>query len=299
MITNADFLNRILEKVLTAADLTSLGLKLFPDKIPSKQIFKSEEKELAYIGVAHKKDPESDTLTIIKSVLNDFTPDFIFVEGFQNIKVAISDLTRILDEKIQKYGEEEYKNRMVRMHGEAIYLILYALINKIDLDTIEGSKEEETLYLFSFGYSCNEIFLKYCLRTLSSFHRILTTGYCTEVNFQKHLKPTIELLQKCKIFNESTLEYSKFVELFKQFIGVDFDVADKVSYQSFTSAVIDIHRPSIRFNQQSQKLAELRDRVAITKIYNALKTHNKVLVVMGATHLVLQEKAIQLIFDDF
>lgn len=266
--------------------------------VPYKPIFRKGDKALAYIGLHHTRDPESEAIKLINQTINEFQPELILFESQQNINDFRQEAIENISGDIQKYGWYTVALNAVKNQGENFYLLVLAIHKNIAFDTIEGSKKDEIAYLLKKGYTKNQIFFSYCIGVLLNFHRTKAESLRTKEYFIKLLQRTLDDLVKNTDWLKYDFSYNHFRKLYKKFVDFDFDITDERSYKNFASyCLIDQGDVWEIFNKLNADNIRSRDRNCVKRIYEALQTHNRVMAVMGITHPMLQQPAIREIFE--
>lgn len=267
--------------------------------IPYIPLFKTGNKMLQYVGIYHTKNPENEAIKVIEEKLKSFKPDFVLFEGMQNFNDFEDSLRKRVKKRIENLGWDEWRQKCIQLDGENLYTMYHCLAKGIECKSIEPTKKQVTDFLLEKGYSKDEILFNMCLHILVDFNRIENDNHTqNEHNFIRLLQARLDDYKENVTWDNYNYSYSQFQKLYKSFTDKEFDIKDKETYQKYRSHELSGDDKDINyFTQMNIDYCYCRDTEAVKKIYLALQKYNKVMVVMGLKHSVLQQPGIRAIFE--
>ncbi len=224
---------------------------------------------LLYFGAKHTHDPKDVQVLQIENLWKEFHPDIAFFEGADpenKNPVVIKSV-----EEISQYGEPSLVTFLARRDG-------------VQVHTLEPAKTDEITLLFSRKYTPEQVKLFYVLRQIPQFrngkHNETMETYTQNVIGGLSLRPELKGAPRNLLeFEESC------ARLFPQ-------MSDwrETPQEWFDPALL---KPLTYLNTVSRELSEFRDRHMVKLITEELKQGKRVFAVVGASHVVMQERALR------
>ncbi len=238
-------------------------------RLPKIIKLNGEGKGLVYIGTYHTNNPVDSMFTIIEKEFLSLNPDFVLHEGGNNWPIyADADSTK-------------------RISGEPGYTIWLAKKNNIRYASLEPKEQAEYEHLSSL-YDYRKVLLMYICRQVDQQQRFHASNPMTIEEFERNMNYFLEMMKGNGIKipeNESTFNFWK--GYYESFFGepLVFGKFDPSVYypNQFKTELNDINRSSDVFRNQTM----------VENIMNALDNNNRVLVVVGGGHLIVQEKKVR------
>jgi hypothetical protein len=257
--------------------------KDFLDKAFFKEIFKTNQKQLMYLGVLHIRDPDSEQIKAIHDNLKEFEPDCIVYEQYirpqswvdlreARIKNVLINET-IIDKLITTYGESGYADYLGRKSNASTVMI-------------EPTGEEIFDHLLKY-YKKEAIFLYHCLKFLKANNQKLKgKPGALEEFFARHAEEYNPLL-----YTKTGIEITKenFSYYYKKILNHQLSVYSVGLWQ-----FMNVNKFNYFITQKIAK-TELyfRDTKVLEGIYELTKKYDKIAVVYGNTHYLSQRKVIK------
>lgn len=242
-------------------------------------------KSLRYFGSPHRRDPHDPIFLEIEEAFKDFKPDVVLVEGRQSLKGPSSALNSKLrqlsrDEAIERHGER----------GPAMQLALEAGIPWL---SPEPSDDKLYPYLEAQGFSRDEIFAWDVIHILPQYRRQMRKN-----GFREYVQPFIDTLQTSTRWHNFDYSYDRAIKLVEQIIGRPVDVENEPDPVALVHPVPRPDRPAQTvLNRVNRAFSTFRDREIIKFIAGVLKDYDRVFIVYGASHAVMQEPALRKLFS--
>ena len=232
---------------------------------------KNNNKHLVYYGAKHSFNPADSMFKEIEKRFNDLKPDIAFNEGGNEWPI-IND-----------------RDSTIKLTGDPGFIRYLCRKNNVQVVSIDPSERLEYEHLLT-KYKKLDVLLMYFCRQIDQLQHqvdISDAFFIKNMNgFLSDLKSqgmplTVEEIQ----FNFIKSYYEKFFNL--EFNWKEFDPAN---YQPIYSKTL--------LNEICRESTYFRDRFIINRIEVTLKTKDKIFVVMGGSHLVIQEPVLRFIMDE-
>jgi len=238
-------------------------------------------KFLFYFGSPHIKDPRSLIFSQIQSAFEKAKPDLVLVEG-----VNARDNREAVNEKAKSVSQDE----AIEMAGESGFTLRLAITNKIDWDSPEPSNKTLYSYLLEQGFARENIFAWEVMQMLSQYQRHLKRG-----GFKEFIAPYIERFKKQTGWLDFNYAYDQALKIAEGIIGRKIEVETETNSPDFTDPTPWPDRKDRQTVLNKISVAEslLRDRFMIEEIIKALERYNRLFIVYGASHAVMQEPALR------
>ena len=224
-------------------------------------------KRLTYFGANHSNNPADTMFDDIERKFTELRPQIAFNEG-GNWPI--------------------YNNRdsTIRFSGEPGFLRLLCKINNVRVQSIEPPDSLEVNYLLN-RFKREDVLLMYFVRQLDQLIR----ENVKDIESEKQIMMFIQTLNR-KGFNLTGNErnHKYFISLYENFYQKPFD---KKTFDPTTFWPI---YDKTLLNKISSESSYFRDRYAIQEIEKALKKYDRVFVIMGGSHLVVQEPILRYLF---
>ena len=249
---------------------------------------KKGDKELAYFGAEHSNDISNPQFERLQKKFEEIKPDIVFVEGIDWLDER-KDFART---RIEETSIEDLTTGL----GEPGYALKLAVDAGADFSSPEPKYQNEITALIEKGFSKDEVFTFYIYRQIEQYYRSQITNKPIEEYLKEYLDE-IETKTKWEHFDYSL---NHLEEVGRQVWGEKADIHNpEYAPQRITPTPgeygDDMQTVIMKVAQESN---QFRNAYMIEKIKEALKTHKKLFVVYGASHGVMQEKAIRKIFDE-
>lgn len=251
-------------------------------KITSKVDNKADNAELIFIASNYSNDANSKTHQQIKNIFSTEKPDLYIMEGFSNEQEGLSP--KRLQEKSKKLCATGKCN-------QNLYAAYIATKNNVDFLGAELSESEQVKLLSKEGFAFDDIIFYMLMQQLPYFFR----DGDFDRHKQKFTKATYESM--CNDFLQRTIAgwinkkvnvtYHDFLVWWGKNFAKPLDLQKEFSNFENGFALVE---PSNKNDAYiTQKIAyyfnKNRQNHLLDLIKSEIKTHNKVVVVFGATHL--------------
>ncbi len=231
---------------------------------------KKDNKHLIYYGTEHSFDPTDSMFLDIEKRFNELKPDIAFNEGGNDWPV-IND-----------------RDSTIRVTGDPGFIRYLCRINNVQIMSIEPLDSLEYKYLLT-KYKKEDISLMYFCRQID---QLQNQGGISDSNFEKYMNSfLLDLKNNGLPLNNDEVKYSYMKNYYEKFFHANFNWKefDPTNYQPIYSKTI--------LNEIMRESTYFRDRFIINKIEETLKTNDKIFVVMGGSHLVIEEPVLRYIMN--
>jgi hypothetical protein len=233
---------------------------------------KKGNKHLIYYGTKHSYNPGDKMFSEIEDLFTNLLPDIAFNEGGNNWPV-IND-----------------RDSTIKLTGDPGFIRYLSRKNNVPVTSIDPPDSLEYTYLLS-KYQIKDILLMYFCRQIEQLQH---QGEMTDQEFNEDMSFFIKELKESGMplsSEQSNIDFIiEYYESFfnRKFIWKEFD---PTNYQPIYSKTV--------LNEIMRESTYFRDRYMVTKIEEALKSNDKVFVVMGGSHLVIQEPVLRHILNQY
>jgi len=248
-----------------------------PFRAPFYAYFRRGAKELYFVAAAHGTDPGSPTFRLIRAISKKHPPDASVIEGVRaDLGVSPASLT----EGYRKTsGARSYK------WGEAALTALLAADRGKDYLGSEPSDAELLKGLKDEGRGVDDLLGFYFLRQIPWMRRdgSLKSRKTREL-FDEFMRGYPESLG---LKPEERPTYDRFLSWYRRTAGKDFDPA------AMEGEALAPLENGDAIQKLSAAVDLVRNRFMVDVIARTLRSHDRVLVVFGASHLTSQREAIE------
>lgn len=233
--------------------------------LPATASFQGNDYEVRYIASAHGSGIESPTCKMIDATINHFEPNLLILEGFDNTPEAIKRIMDIKDDEL--------------LHAEEpIYAVHLATLKNISFISGEPDTFSIIQALQTKQYTVKDIFYFYFMHQIPQFYR---QG---RMQTEDMLPNMFEFFLSAVSF-EGKYTYEEYQNWLKEECGLELSFNQLIDTQ--------VTKPLMGGNKVqriSYEIEELRDREILTRIIDAKKTYQKILVIYGSSHYYRQHK---------
>lgn len=241
---------------------------------------KNDKKEIVYFGSSHINDPEDPLFENIKEEFEKAKPDMVYIEGW----ASINNKKDSIRNKMRKVSYLDMK-----LKSESHYVLKLAVEAGADFESPEPDFYQELLYQLDNGFSKKDIFSYYIYRVIDQYgrqHKDRSIKDC-----KKYLEPYFsEFYQESKWSTEE-------INLFKKEILDELDVEDLEKHHVQVDPTSWEENEQTIINEVASNSTRFRDRYIFERIFEGLKKYNKIFVVYGSSHAVMQEPAFKELFS--
>lgn len=272
-------LESVLGKIMTAEEYSRLH-----HETPYSLSLKSGDKELFYFGSPHIRDPKNIVFSEIKTAFDKADPDLIVVEG---MNTGIDK--NIINEKAGKASAEE----AIDSAGEAGYVLKLGLEKGIEWLSPEPRDKDLYSHLLDQGFSKDEIFTRAVLLVLPQYNRQIN-----KQEFKEYSKSFIEQFTTETNWEGFDYSYERAIQLAELILGKPINFSDEEQASDYidpTPWPAKKEKQTV-LNRIGEASSTFRDENIVKDIAEALKQYNRLFIVYGASHAVMQEPALKELF---
>lgn len=229
-------------------------------------------KHLVYYGVKHSNNPNDSMFIDIENTLEKLKPDIAFNEGGNNWPIINNRDSTIL------------------LTGDPGFFRFICRKNNIKVTSIEPNDSLEYKYLLS-KYKKNDVVLMYFCRQIEQLQH---QESFQDNEFNKYMNDfLIGLKHKGMPLLNDEISVDYYIKYFEEFFKTKFNWKnfDPSNYQPIYSKTL--------LNEIMKESTYFRDRYIINKIEESLETNDKVMVVMGGSHLIIEEPVLRYIMTKY
>ena len=244
---------------------------------PYVATFKNSEVELRFLAADHANNIDHPTFKTVKSSIENFNPDFIVLEGFED-NGQISSSAQIAH-------AEQCSTDGFKPCGESSYTVYLA--NKKSIPFVSGDPSDSMILpeFHSQNYTTQDLIGLRLIQLIPQWRRAGELNpETTPARLEKRAAWYSEKLKSQEVFTFKTLRQWYFDKTGENF---DFNKIGSSTVAPTNNAT------STKLNHMSFHTGLIRDSYLISKIQLGLNKYQKVLVVFGQGHLVKTRKVLE------
>jgi len=243
-------------------------------------------KKVTYFGAEHNHNPESPMFNRIGAEFTKADPQIVFVEGMY------------FSQGGKQKAIEKYKNTnresVIKNHGESVYVFKLAADAGIEVDSPESSLSDEITFLLQQEFSKEHIFCFYGYRQINGLHRLADKS-----KFNEELTRYILIFQRDSQWKDFDYSPKHLEKIGKSVWGeVRGDVMINDGCRT-TPVQPEDKKLFTVINQINQEVTHFRDCNVVRMITKALETHDRLFIIFGSTHAVMQEPSLRYLAESY
>lgn len=225
-----------------------------------------KQKKLLYFGTYHSNQPQDSLFDKIKASFMEFKPKFVLHEGGTNWPIYTS-----IDSTIRVSGEPGYFIKLAQA-----YNLPYSNLEPTEISEFTSLQEQ---------FKKGDILLMYICRQIDQQQRINQSNTLSDREFERNMTSFLQYLNAVGIsLSERELKFSYWKDYYAEFFqeSLDWRNFDPSNYYPnfFKNTLNEINRASDTF----------RNKHMIETILQGLERYDRVMVVVGGGHLLIQEE---------
>lgn len=257
------------QTMLSADSANFAAIKKPEVELPLLMKLNNGKKTLTYFGTYHTNQPTDSLFIRLQNELNQLSPHVILFEGVENPPIFNNSDSTIIHS------------------GEPGYAIQYAKRNGIKYTCIEPKDSLEYAKLLS-KFTKKEVVLFYVCRQIGNQQRREEGKKLSEKEFNHRMNGFLEFMRRRGMpLKDEELDFLYWKKQFKSLLGFSLKwrtMDNNIHYPNqFKTALNKVSRASDTFRNTSM----------IETIFYTLKQADKVFVLVGWGHLMLQEPSIR------
>lgn len=245
---------------------------------------------VTYVGVGHSNDPESGMYKKIDELFEKKKPDLVLVEGLDNFEKR--------KEVLFKQLEGKSREEIIQLVGEPRYVLSKAVEFGVNADSPEPKFSEEITHLLEKGFSREAIFVFDMTRLLEQYYRKVPQGGSYD-DIENYFDRNVKAFAMDAEWQDFDWSFENYKKLYFELLGKKFDEINQETLHDFTDPVPWKGKELAITNRVANESGLYRDTHIIKEISEKTKTHQRILIVFGATHAVMQEPALRYLAENF
>ncbi|MCH7604396.1 hypothetical protein IID24_00125 [Patescibacteria group bacterium] len=255
------------------------------------EIIGESDKRLSYFGVEHSNDPDNPMYGDehkegeIRNAFRDVRPQKVYVEGMHGLRGN-------KEEEVERIRAMSYEET-IREYGEPGFTAKLAIENNSDVESPEPDFRETIEYLLGQGFSKEEIFVHFFYLMVPEYQRMKKED--SDKNFRELIDRHIEEISLATKWEGFDYSYEHAVEIGKNiFLDRKFDPEDEFYQDRVGPFLSESHKEEETvINRISQEFNYFRDVYIVNQIREELEDTDRIFVVYGETHAVMQRPALE------
>jgi hypothetical protein len=243
--------------------------KLAPARTPFVAHYHHGRISIDYVAARHIVTADNPTTRAIAHCFDQLEPEAVILEGFPT--AAGSNPPYI----VESARRRTLSDATTYERSEPVYAASIAIERGIPFIGGEPTEKEELAHLNRRGYTTNEVALAFLIRVLGQAHRggEFSTGDAAAfaAAFER------ARLDKLRIFGPTLLTLSEFQGRYRASFGVDPASDPHLEERGFPGT-------ATRQQRLSAEDMRFRDQHILDALEQQLRSHQRVLVIYGASH---------------
>jgi hypothetical protein len=245
--------------------------------------FKKGDKELLYVLSKHVSEKEFPNIVdhptniTIQRLFGKFAPQVVILEGIPPSKDVE---TRKIQDKLEKCRKHNFKGC-----GESFFAMDQAIQRKADFISGEPTEKDIQEFVAKSGFTRRDLLGVYMVRQIPQMKRrneFNSKTFPTDCQrFLNHYRERVGLTAKFD-YDDFKQWYQVHMKTPVDFLDIENDDTAPHGGQDATYVQRILHLVGLA-----------RDRVIVQRIEEMLNQHDRVLIVYGGSHFLLQERALK------
>lgn len=279
---------------------------------------KNIRKRLFYFPVKHTYDPMHSAFKNdgLRSEIQNADPHLVIVEGLRGVlsRKTSSGKRRAFISSLLNQKEKE----TIKAYGEMGFAVRLAAENEIEVISAEPGVRKEVQYLSECGFSEEGIFVYYAFRQIANFLFLQEQSQVNELfpkikkkeeskkdALEKFISPTIELIRK---ETKNIPRWKLFDFSMNHALGIGASIWARDSLRQNSAFLFKSLDPTV-YGEKDTRRRELhevarranyfRDHYIIEEIICELKKFDRVFVVYGIFHFIMQKDVFDKLFKNY
>ena len=247
----------------------------------SFKIESPNKKQLLFYGEMHSNDPKNKQYQEIENAFNDFKPDLVVIEGIN--KLSKNSPKNIKDTSILKIKSESFET-LINKCGAPCYVCKIAADNNIPVICPEPPEKDKIDWLIKKGFTQDQIFALWSFEVVNQYLRLQQ-----KPPFDDYISPFLSHFKNQWAWQDYDFSINQMKRVGNLFYGIELNLQDTLFYDRRTSPNSD----GTIINKLSAKDTYFRDNYIVNEIKGYLHDYNRIFIVYGASHAIMQEKALR------
>lgn len=234
---------------------------------------KSDGKQILYFGSYHSNLINDSLFSLIERKFNDFQPDFVLHEGDDDWPIF------------------KNKDSTIVISGEPGYIIQLSQENEVDYATIEPEEKNEYEYLLK-TYDLEWVVLMYMCRQIDNQQRLSEAYNTSDAQFEQNMDYFFRMLERDGIpLDKGQMEFTYWKNIYEKLLN------RKLEWRKFNPDLYYPNKYLTKLNEINRASDEFRNLFMIEKILETSDKFDKIMVLVGGGHLIVQEKLLKSKFE--
>lgn len=240
------------------------------------------EKKIVYFGAGHSRNPEDPMFRELEQKFQDADPQMVFVEGMNGLEER-------KEQGIPKLKETD-RNEVIKELGEPGFVLKLTAEAGIDMESPEPRFSDEIDHLLTQGFDRDEILAFYMYRQIDQYHHTPE-----KARMEEYLEPYLQEFHEATQWEGFDYSLRHLEEVGRTIWG---DGGGLGSIEGAKERIDPTPWPEAKdkqtvVNEIARQSSYYRDRYVVSRIKEAMKGRDRLFVVFGASHAVMQEPAIR------
>lgn len=242
-------------------------------RIPDVLNLSNQNIQLKYFGTYHSFNPEDSIFIMIKREFESFHPDFVLHEGGDNWPMYST-----LDST-------------VRVSGDPGCIRFLAQKADIPFQSLEPKEREEYNHLLQM-FEKEKVVLMYFCRQIHQQQLRAQNRLVTDEQLAQNIHNFLSGLKYNGIsLNDQELQFDYWKKYYHAFFGEELD------WRQFNPANYYPNVYDTKINEINRASGNFRNHHMVNTIFEVLQQYDKVMVLVGGSHLVIQRDLLKYRFE--
>ena len=245
---------------------------------------RNKNKLVEYFGAEHSNDPQNPMFEHIEEKFKEANPQVVFVEGVN----TLAKRKEAFAEEIKKADRDTVIEKM----GESGFALKLAVETGADIISPEPDFRSEIEHLIRKGYGKEEIFAYYMYRTIEQYHRNQE-----KLPTDEYLTPYLNEFREASAWPDFDYSLEHLQRIGTRIWGEKGDMLQRDGSRTDPTPREVEQALWTPVNDVAQQSGYFRDKHIVGRIEETMKEKDRLFVVFGASHAVMQEPALRKVLE--
>lgn len=238
------------------------------------------EKHLTYFGASHENRPNHPQFAELQDAFENAKPDIVLVEGMRDLRENKQEFAR--------WAQSMTRDEIIRHVGEPGLSIKLAFDKGIEAHSPEPGDADVYNHLLSQGFTKDEVFSYMVFRMLPQYQ-----SSDEKVDFRDYVKRTINQFAQTTQWENYDYSYEHAMSIGESIVGHSVQPETSLRAEDYVDPIPYPDVTETAFHRVARATSLYRDTFMVREIAEVLRSHNRLFIVFGSSHAIMQEPALR------